>query len=67
MIGVQDAFQVGQQFPVQAQRGRRVAAFAGPVRDVAPGCEGVGVVGAQHPLPVGQQLPVQDQRGRRVT
>jgi len=39
---------VGQQLPEQAQRPRRVAAAAGPGRDVVPGGEGVGVVRAEH-------------------
>ena len=67
MVGAEHPHHVGQQLLVQAQRGRRVPALAGPDGDVAAGGQGVGVVGAEHPLLVGQQLPEQAQRGRRVT
>ncbi len=31
----------------------RITGLSGPVGDVVPGAQGVGVVGAENPLPVG--------------
>ena len=69
VAGAEDPLQVGQQLPGQAQRARRVTALAGPVRDVVPGGEGVGVVGGldggaegEFVLAVGQGLVVVAER-----